>query len=167
MPRLSPVILSVAAISSLIAASYLSSRSGLIPPAFAQGCSSSSSSCYTPPSSSTPPPDTSSIPVPPPGNSGGTAGGYTDFNLAKDAREQPTALIGCTGTATEPDLWFRNIGNTTLTAGTVVTWMVPSTGERGTFALPKDIKPGDYLPDNSALAAALGKNGSCIAALLS
>ena len=75
-------------------------------------------------------------------------------------------LVGCTGSAKQPDLYFRNIGNTSIPAVTTITWIVPSTGERGTYTTPKEIKPGDYLPYSAALAAALGKDGTCLAGLL-
>jgi len=111
-----------------------------------------------------PPPSTTTTTVNP--SNGGGGGEHLDLNLAKDARENPTALIGCMGNSKAPDLWFRNIGNTPIAAGRVITWQVAGTGERGTFTLPKEIKPGDYLPDSAALKAALGKDTGCMAKLL-
>lgn len=158
MSKLSPILLSVLSILAMVLASVA------VYPAFAQSSSSSSSSSSSISSSSS----SSSLPPPPPPpeDKGGTAGGPTDFNLARESRDNPTMLVGCRGTSQAPDLFFRNIGNTAIPAGTSITWIVPSTGERGTFATPKEIKPGDYVPYPAALAAALGKDGTCVAGLL-
>lgn len=164
MSRLSPIILSVTTVGALIVASLFGGGANFAPTgALAQATSfPSSSSSVPPPSSSTP----SVSSVEPPGDKGGTGGGPTDLNLARDARDNPMTLVGCTGSAKQPDLYFRNIGNTSIPAGTTITWIVPSTGERGTYTTPKEIKPGDYLPYSAALAAALGKDGTCLAGLL-
>ena len=126
------------------------------------------SSSYTPPASSTPPPPSSTPPTgstPPPDNKGGSAGGDTTFNLARDVRDNPLTLVICRPDRKTSDLYFRNSGNTTLPSGMVIHWQVPATGEHGEFTLPRDVKPGDYLPDNGALQASLGPDGKCQAKL--
>ena len=122
--------------------------------------SGASSTPSTPPTSSTPPTASN-----PPDNKGGAAGGDTTFNLARDVRNDPLTLVICRADRKTADLYFRNSGNTTLPSGMVIHWQVPATGEHGEFTLPRDVKPGDYLPDNGALKATLGPDGKCQAKL--
>jgi len=118
------------------------------------GSSGTSSTSSTPPTASNPP-----------DNKGGAAGGDTTFNLARDVRNDPLTLVICRADRKTADLYFRNSGNTTLPSGMVIHWQVPATGERGEFTLPREVKPGDYLPDNGALKATLGPEGKCQAKL--
>jgi len=80
-------------------------------------------------------------------------------------RNDPLTLVICRADRKTADLYFRNSGNTTLPSGMVIHWQVPATGEHGEFTLPRDVKPGDYLPDNGALKATLGPDGKCQAKL--
>jgi len=147
--------LSAAALISLSALNMVN------PPAMASTSPPTSSPPYTPPPTSSAPPTSST----PPDSKGGTAGGDTTFNLARDVRNDPLALVICRADRKTADLYFRNSGNTTLPSGMVIHWQVPATGEHGEFTLPRDVKPGDYLPDNGALKATLGPDGKCQAKL--
>jgi len=158
---------SALALSAISAAALisLSALNMVSQPALGQASGSGSSSGAsstpsTPPTSSTPPTASN-----PPDNKGGAAGGDTTFNLARDVRNDPLTLVICRADRKTADLYFRNSGNTTLPSGMVIYWQVPATGEHGEFTLPRDVKPGDYLPDNGALKATLGPDGKCQAKL--
>jgi len=155
---------SALALSALSAAALISlSALNLVSPSLVAPASGAAySSTYTPPppTSSTPPTASN-----PPDNKGGAAGGDTTFNLARDVRNDPLTLVICRADRKTADLYFRNSGNTTLPSGMVIHWQVPATGEHGEFTLPRDVKPGDYLPDNGALKATLGPDGKCQAKL--
>ena len=157
---------SAIALSALSAAALISlSALNMVSPTFvgqASGAAAGSStySAPPPPTSSTPPTASN-----PPDNKGGAAGGDTTFNLARDVRNDPLTLVICRADRKTADLYFRNSGNTTLPSGMVIHWQVPATGEHGEFTLPRDVKPGDYLPDNGALKATLGPDGKCQAKL--
>lgn len=164
--RFAPILLSTFVVLLLISIARLDPFGGT--PAFAafssgaggsSGSSGSSGASSTASSQPTPPPGT------PPDSKGGTGGGDTTFNLARDARDQPLTLVVCRADRKTPDLYFRNSGNTTLEAGTVIHWQVPKTHEHGDYMLPRDVKPGDYLPDTGVLAATLGPDGICRAKL--
>jgi hypothetical protein len=151
-------------LSALSAAALISlSALNVISPPASAGSSYSSGASSTPstPSTSSTPPTASN----PPDNKGGAAGGDTTFNLARDVRNDPLTLVICRADRKTADLYFRNSGNTTLPSGMVIHWQVPATGEHGEFTLPRDVKPGDYLPDNGALKATLGPDGKCQAKL--
>ena len=155
---------SALALSALSAAALISlSALNVISPPASAGSSYSSGASSTPstPSTSSTPPTASN----PPDNKGGAAGGDTTFNLARDVRNDPLTLVICRADRKTADLYFRNSGNTTLPSGMVIHWQVPATGEHGEFTLPRDVKPGDYLPDNGALKATLGPDGKCQAKL--
>lgn len=140
----------------LVTASLLAPGTAQVSPAFAFPSTSfvSSTSSSAPPVSSEQPPNTEPDP----------AGGPTpdDQNMAKQAQENPKMLIACRPSQTAPDLNFRNIGNQVVKAGTTIYWEVPTTGEHGTYTVPKDIAPGYEFPESGAIAAALGKDGSCL-----
>jgi len=155
---------SAIALSALSAAALISlSALNMVSPSFV-GQASGAAAYSTPP---TPPPPTSSAPPTSsnPPDKGGAAGGDTTFNLARDVRNDPLTLVICRADRKTADLYFRNSGNTTLPSGMVIHWQVPATGEHGEFTLPRDVKPGDYLPDNGALKATLGPDGKCQAKL--
>lgn len=138
----------------LVSASLLQPGTTHVSPAFASSPSISSTSSVAPSSSSAPPTVTENDP----------AGGPTpdDQNMAKQAKENPKMLIACRPSQTAPDLNFRNIGNQVVKAGTTIYWEVPTTGEHGTYTVPRDIAPGYEFPESGAIAAALGKDGSCL-----
>lgn len=111
-----------------------------------------------------PPPETITAVIPQPSGGTGSGGGPADLSALWDVRQTPTKLAACT-ISPLGGLVFRSIGNTTIPAGTVIRWLVPSTKRYGSYVLGTDLMPGQSLTLAALVGPALDQAATCISVL--